>query len=346
VLLSHKAWAVATRGRPRYRVPIDPGWACPHRKRDRVGGCTFCPADGGRARQISGCGEAAEQAVRGIRFVRERYGEGDLELYIQAYTATHASVAALRQLVEPLLDAHPFVSLSLGTRPDCLPTDTLTLLCEWNRRLEVWVELGVQSAQDRTLSRIRRGHRWEDSRRALHLLHAQGLRACAHLIFGLPGEDSDDMFASLAAVTACPLDALKFHNLHILRDAPLGREWIQHPFPVLSEPHWLELLQQLLRRTPADLPLFRVFTDSPPERRLAPESVYAKGRFLRLLRTQMQSRGWAQGELCASITSSLSSASASAAVQETTPKRPAVSASRTSPGDSRSNSCSSRSSAI
>lgn len=285
-------------GQPLYRVPIDPGWSCPHRERGLPGGCTFCAEDGGRARQTLGVETLQDQMHCGIHFVRERYGSGLLELYIQAYTATYASVRALRELVEPLLEAGNFVSLSLGTRPDCLPPATLKLLQEWNQGIEVWVELGVQTARDRTLESINRRHRWADSQQAIACLSDAGLKCCAHLLFGLPGETADHMFETLDLVTHTRTNALKLHNLHVLKNSVMGEAWTLHPFPVLSEADWLELVMQLLRRTPATLPIFRMFTDSDPENRLAPPSVYSKGRFLHELAASMQSRGWYQGELC------------------------------------------------
>jgi radical SAM protein (TIGR01212 family) len=234
----------------------------------------------------------------GIQFSRERYGDGLLELYIQAYTATYASARALREMVEPLLEAGDFVSLSLGTRPDCLPSATLHLLQEWNQKLEVWVELGVQSARDLTLEKINRRHDWAQSRRAIERLNHAGLKSCAHLLFGLPGETADDMFETLDRVTQTRTDALKLHNLHILKNSVMGEAWTRQPFSVLSETAWLELVMQLLRRTPATLPIFRVFTDSDPENRLAPPSEFSKGRFLHELAASMRVRGWVQGELC------------------------------------------------
>jgi len=302
VWFSRKRWAMERFGRPLYRVPVDPGWGCPHKNPGEVGGCTFCAEDGARARQITGAETPADQVAQGVRFAGERYGDGALELYIQAYTATFASVDRLRGLVEPLLDRTPFVSLSLGTRPDCLPPATMDLLREWRGRVDVWVEPGVQTANNATLARINRRHDWQSSRDAIERLADAGISVCAHLLFGLPGESADDMFDTLERVTALPVSALKLHNLHVLEGSLMGEEWRLNPFPVLTETHWLELAMQLLRRVPADLPVFRLFTDSPPEVRLAPASEFPKGRFLRELEVRMTARGWWQGECCVTAT--------------------------------------------
>lgn len=293
--LSHKQWAIQKWGEPLYRVPVDPGWGCPHKKPGEIGGCTFCAEDGGRARQTLGAESPADQLQKGVKFVQERYGEGKLELYIQAYTATFSSVRALRSMIEPLLDQQDFVSLSLGTRPDCLPPATLELLKEWQQKREVWVELGLQSAQDLSLIRINRQHSWAKSKQAIDKLQEAGLHCCAHLIFGLPGETADDMFATVEEITALPVHALKLHNLHVLEGSVLGQQWQKQPFPVMHESAWLELVMQLIRRIPKELPLFRVFTDS--ENRLAPKSEFSKGEFLHQLAQTMTKRGWYQGEL-------------------------------------------------
>lgn len=51
------------------------------------------------------------------------------------------------------------VGLCVGTRPDCVPDAVLDLLCEYkDLGYEVWLELGLQTAHDKTLHRINRGH--------------------------------------------------------------------------------------------------------------------------------------------------------------------------------------------
>ncbi len=294
--LTHKAWAMRRYGKPVFRVPLDPGWGCPNRTAEGRGGCTFCGEDGARARQLGDAATVEEQVSRGLAFARERYGGELFQLYVQAYTATHASVEALRALVEPQLERAEFVSISLGTRPDCLPEEMLELLREWRREREVWVELGVQSTREETLRRVRRRHGWEESRRALRELRAAGILRCAHLLFGLPGEGADEMLESVEALVAEDTDGYKLHNLHVLRDSALGRRWLKAPFPVLEEEAYLEFVMLALRRIPADRPVFRVCTDSAPEQRLAPAVRYPKGRFLAELARRMRERGWRQGD--------------------------------------------------
>jgi radical SAM superfamily enzyme YgiQ (UPF0313 family) len=57
-----------------------------------------------------------------------------------------------------------------------------------DRGHEVWLELGLQSANDATLARVNRGHGFAEYRTAVLQAHRRGLPVCTHLIVGLPGE--------------------------------------------------------------------------------------------------------------------------------------------------------------
>lgn len=79
--------------------------------------------------------------------------------YFQAYTSTYAEVCTLKNMYEEALQQADMVGICVGTRPDCVPDSVLDLLSEYrDKGYEVWLELGLQSAQDKTLKRINRGH--------------------------------------------------------------------------------------------------------------------------------------------------------------------------------------------
>ena len=72
-----------------------------------------------------------------------------------------------------------------GLRAGCV----LDLLCEYkDQGYEVWLELGLQTAHDKTLHRINRGHDFACYQRTTQLARERGLKVCSHLIVGLPGE--------------------------------------------------------------------------------------------------------------------------------------------------------------
>ena len=277
------------------RVPIDSGSNCPNRKADGSGGCSFCAENGGRAPQLKDITDIAEQIDAGVRFARGRYGKCGLMAYLQAYTATFTSTRQLRSLINNVLDYQQFRAITIGTRPDCLSTETIMLLQETTKRIDMWVELGIQTSHDATLKKINRGHNWHCSKEAILQLHEAGINIAGHLILGLPGEGLQEMQTTMLRLAELPLQAIKLHNLHILRNTQLAAEYIATPFHLYTEHQYAELLLELLPLIPADRPLIRLTTDSPEEQLFAPHWSMSKGTFLKFLKKQLVNRGISQG---------------------------------------------------
>ena len=84
--------------------------------------------------------------------------DGKYIAYFQAFTNTYAPVSRLRELYEEAMAQEDIVALSIATRPDCLSTEVIELLAECNRKMPVWVELGLQTIHENTARYIRRGY--------------------------------------------------------------------------------------------------------------------------------------------------------------------------------------------
>jgi radical SAM protein (TIGR01212 family) len=109
--------------------------------------------------------------------------------YFQAYTSTWAEVQVLRSMYQQAVSQASIVGLCVGTRPDCVPEAVLDLLCEYkDQGYEIWLELGLQTANDKTLHRINRGHDFACYQKTTRLARERGLKVCSHLIVGLPGK--------------------------------------------------------------------------------------------------------------------------------------------------------------
>ena len=290
-----------------YRVPIDLGFGCPHRKLPsaeqnsspgaNIGGCSFCPEDGARARQTARAPTIAEQVSSAIAFAKDRYGATKFMAYIQAYTGTFASTSQLRSTFEEILSLAHFEAISIGTRPDCLSEATICLLRELNETCEVWVELGVQTSHDHTLRLINRGHDWLCSKTAIERLASAGLRPVAHVILGLPGENLADNITTADRLSKLPLFGIKIHNLHLLRNTPLATQYASNPFPLLMEYEYSETLIAFLRRVPPHIPIMRLQTDSPEDHLIAPKWSITKPQFIAMVQRQMELAGVRQGDL-------------------------------------------------
>ena len=267
-------------GHDLYRVPVDLGLGCPNRNPDGTGGCVFCAEDGGRAPQLGDAVSLREQVGRGVTFARQRYGARGLLLYVQAYTGTFADPEHQESLFRELLDAYPFEAISVGTRPDCLPDETIELLVRLRDRVDVWVELGLQTSHDDTLRCMGRGHTWRDAVDAVRRLDEAGLCVAAHVILGFPGENRRLYRQTARRLADLPLSGIKIHNLHVLEGTALAEQYRRKPFPVFGEQEYADVLIDFLRHLPPDLPVMRLTTDSPAEKLIAPRWEMSKGQFL------------------------------------------------------------------
>ena len=124
-----------------------------------------------------------------------------------------------------------------------------------------------------------------------------GLNAAVHMILGLPGEDSEDWSVSADRIAALPVKAVKLHNLHVVRDSPLEREFRRRPFPLPDEHRYADGVIAFLRRLPPDVAIMRLTTDTPEESLVAPRWSMTKGEFSGFLEQRMTFQGVVQGDL-------------------------------------------------
>jgi len=300
VYRDYKSFMKERYGKALYKVPVDFNFGCPHRDGDHKGGCTFCPEDGSRAVQIMGIEKIEDQIERAMEFAKGRYGATGFAAYVQAYTATFAPVSKFREQMLLILSRYPFDSLHLGTRPDCLPSSTLDYLEVLSKEVDLWVELGLQTIHDKTLEYIQRGHDWACSLKGIDKLKERGLQVASHLILGLPGESREDMLETARVMGELPLDGIKVHNLHVIRGTEMERQHREKPFKLIDELEYVDLLSEVLRYLPSDLPIMRITTDTPTRDLIDPHWTLGKGQIKEMLIQQMDQLGISQGDLHAS----------------------------------------------
>ncbi len=295
-----------------YRLGVDGGFSCPNRGPDRSsGGCAYCDRYGSLStyqRTSSGpsVGGNLEKRLQwigdqidgGLAFLRRRYKAEYFILYFQAFSSTYDSLSNLKRIYDFGLSRYPFVELAVSTRPDCIGRGTADLLASYKtEERDVWVELGLQSADDRTLRRINRGHDRECFEKAFLLLKERGLKIAVHLIFGLPGEDLSDIERTVRYVLKHGPEGLKIHNLHIPADTMLAGEYKRGELTVPSLPRHLDYTIKMLELIPKDIIIMRLTCDTPDDRLLAPRGPWSKAFFYKRLGEEMKLRGTWQGKL-------------------------------------------------
>ncbi|MCX5837053.1 MAG: TIGR01212 family radical SAM protein, partial [Deltaproteobacteria bacterium] len=142
-----------------HKLPIDAGFTCPNRDGSiAAGGCVYCDGRGSALRQAGPLPSVGDQVRRGKAFYQKRPKAEKFIAYFQTFTNTYAPVENLRALYDEALAVDDVIGLSIGTRPDCVPDETLALIRSYAERSHVWLEFGLQSIHDRTLGAINRGH--------------------------------------------------------------------------------------------------------------------------------------------------------------------------------------------
>jgi radical SAM protein (TIGR01212 family) len=294
---TYREFMIDRYGEALQRVPVDVGFGCPNRDSEGRGGCSFCAEDGGRSMQTRQATTIEDQIDSAVAFARERYGAKRFMGYCQAYSGTFATLEEQQSCYERILSHTHFDAFTIGTRPDCLSDETLSLLKWIAKKTDLWIELGVQTANNETLSRINRGHDWESSKDAIIRLDAAGIPCAVHLIFGFPGESEADYHHTAVEIAKLPIKGIKFHNLHVIRNTILAEAYATAPFPLLDEHDYAEAVIDGIRLMPADIPIMRLQSDTAKEDLIAPHWQMKKSQFRDYVALQMTKRGWVQGDL-------------------------------------------------
>jgi radical SAM protein (TIGR01212 family) len=311
------------------KVSVAAGFTCPNRDGTRgSGGCTFCNNAGFTPGYLDRRDPIAEQIDAGLRFLDRRYpGTARFIAYFQTYSNTYGEFSRLRTSYEAAL-AHPRISgLAIGTRPDCLPDEVLDYLAELAREHIVELEIGVESCDDRVLERINRGHDHACSEEAIRRAATRGLPVTAHLILGLPGETRAGMLAAAARLSALPLQALKLHQLQLVRGTAMARDWQRDPatVPLFDEQEYIALLADFVERLSPHILLQRLGSEVPPALKLAPHWNIRLSELAPRLTAELARRGGWQGRLYAGDAQVAWPGSARIAAAQATPERTAVS---------------------
>lgn len=274
-----------------YRLALSSGCTCPNRDgKVGTGGCTFC-SEGGSGEFAAKPAPIAEQIEAAKKLVSAKTKGSRFIAYFQSYTNTYGDVNRLRALYTETIERDDIAILSVGTRPDCLPDEVISMLAELNRIKPVWVELGLQTANDETAASINRCYPLSTFEDAYRRLTEAGLTVIVHLILGLPGENEDDMLDSvrfLAKLTPPP-GGVKLQLLQILRGTKMAEEYAQNPWPIMTLAEYAELITKAVRLLPPKTVVHRLTGDGPKKLLIEPQWCADKKRVLNTLRKRLDS---------------------------------------------------------
>ncbi len=250
------------------KLSVNAGFTCPNRDGTvGIGGCTFCDNSAFTPSYCTPSKSVKQQLEEGIEFHVNRYRRAEKYLaYFQSFSNTHAPVERLREIYSQVFEVPGVVGVVVGTRPDCIDADRLDLFAELAEKYYVAIEYGVESCYDKTLRDINRGHSFGDARRAIEMTSERGIHTGAHFILGLPGESKEMLLEQCGEINSLRLDTVKFHQLQIFRDTPMGEDYDLHPekYRLFDLPEYIDLFCDITSRLRPGLVIERFASEAPP----------------------------------------------------------------------------------
>lgn len=236
------------------KLSLSGNFTCPNRDGTLGrGGCTFCNVS-----SFSGKGVENLSISEQLACAPEKRSKIFLA-YFQAYTSTYAELQLLKKMYSEALEFPNIVGICVGTRPDCVSDEVLDLLERYlHEGKEVWLELGLQSAIDETLDLINRHHYFADYADAVYRARKRGIKVCTHLIIGLPGEELIHNLTTLQMVVDEGVDALKLHQLHIVKGSVMAAMYLLGEIQVLDLDEYAKIAARLIQYTPPEIMYERV----------------------------------------------------------------------------------------
>ncbi|HTZ18602.1 MAG TPA: TIGR01212 family radical SAM protein [Dissulfurispiraceae bacterium] len=282
-----------------YKVNVDAGFTCPNRD-GTVGttGCIYCNNDSFRPSDCKSGFSIRDQIRRGISYLSMRYKAGKFLVYFQPFTNTYAPVEELERLYREALAEPEVIGLAIGTRPDCVDAQKITLLESLAREHFILVEYGLQSMYDKSLDYILRGHDYQTFLDSLKLTTGRGIHTGAHIIVGIPTETREETLAMADEISALPIEFLKIHQLQVIKNTVLAGQYALQPFHTFGYDEYLEFVVEFIERLSPDIVLQRLFATAPDDILIAPQWGRTRHQILRDIEEKFERRNARQGREC------------------------------------------------
>lgn len=276
------------------KICIDGGFTCPNRDgKCGVGGCIFC-GERGAGEHICASMDIAEQVRRALSAAEA----DDLFIaYFQNFTNTYAPTDILRERYDAALIDERIKILSIGTRPDCITEEIAALIAEYSKKREVWVELGLQTANDATAEIINRGYKRAVFERAMEILTRYGIPVVVHLIVGLPGENLNDVISTAEYVSGYELFGIKIHSIYVMPGTRLAEMYEAGEYEPPTLPEFVDGATAILARLSPNTVIHRLVADAPSGMLIAPKWNSDKHKIIEKIVTNIKDKGLSQGSL-------------------------------------------------
>ena len=134
-------------------------------------------------------------------------------------------------------------SIRISTRPDYINKDILKLLKKYGVKT---IELGVQSSNDYILSKCKRGHTFEDVKKASKLIRMHGFKLGHQMMVGLPESTRIDEINTAKQLIKLKPKMIRIYPVLVIKDTELEKEYLNGTYKPVSLAQAVETCKELV----------------------------------------------------------------------------------------------------
>lgn len=258
-------------GQKLYKLSLSISKTCPNRDGTcGRGGCIFCSAQGSGNFAASAQKSLSEQIEDAKSKIKNKYKGSNYIAYFQSFTSTHIPPQTLREHLLYAANLPEIAAISVATRADCLGEEILAVLSEIAQIKPLTVELGLQTAHDKTAELINRCCPLSEYEKAVDNLKKIGAEVVFHVILGLPFETKEMMLQTIRCVADLKADGIKLQLLHVIKNTRLCEMYENGEFEVLSKQEYFDILGDCLSILPPQMVICRLTGDGDKRELVAP----------------------------------------------------------------------------
>lgn len=256
-----------TYGEKVYKLPVKLSLTCPNRDgAECYGGCIFCGETGGSFENLPSYLSVDAQLSQNKDYIGKRYKANKFIAYFQNFTNTYMSLDEFKEIIRACEEDY-IVGVSISTRSDSITEDKLIFLKNWSKEFDkdITFELGLQTANYRTLDILNRGETLADFIEACNLINKYGFRICTHVILSLPWDDIRDVRETARIINALDVKEIKIHSLFVIKGTKLYEMYQNNEFIMPTKEEYIENVIEFLRVIKADVTVQRLVGRAPEE---------------------------------------------------------------------------------
>lgn len=210
-----------------YIIPIFvPHLGCPNN-------CTFC-----NQKRISGQTKmVTAQDVKNtidffLKHFRDDYKYVEVAFFGGSFTAIDEKTQVeLLEAVQEYIQNKKVNSIRISTRPDCIDKEILKRMKKYHVKT---IELGVQSTNNYILKRCKRGHTYEDTKKASKLIRRYGFILGHQMMVGLPESTKQDEINTAKELIRLRPKIVRIYPVLVIKDTELADEYERGDYTPLT----------------------------------------------------------------------------------------------------------------